>query len=101
MATLQIGTESKRASIHQRLTDIYAQFQAGGAFYVQKQLVTDGSFDEMSPSQKNATHTIDPGFKTLMMEQATLFKMALNPAVVTTTLRTSVNGPLDTTKYSP
>jgi hypothetical protein len=101
MPTLSIATESKRPSKNQRLTDLYAAFHTGGAYDTKGQLVTDGKFNELLPSIAARTHTTDPGFKTKMQERATDFKMGLDGRVVTTTLQTSIYGPLDTTKYQP
>lgn len=100
MATTQIGTESKRASLHQNVIDLYNGFKVGGA-YNAKAIVTDGSFADLITSTSGKNNCINAGFKTLMAEQATQMKMGLDNTIVTTRYRTSVYGDLDTTKYSP
>ena len=101
MPTLQISTESKRPSLKQNIMDLYASFHVGGAYDDKADVITNGTYDDIITSAAGKKHAVDPGFKTLMAEQATQMKMGLDASVVTTTYRTSIYGSLDTTKYSP
>jgi hypothetical protein len=98
MPTLQIATESKRPSLTQTIEALYASFHAGGAFDAKEDLVTDGTRNERVTSLQSR-HNTPKGFKTKMREQQTEMFMGMDPATVTTRMRTSVYGNHSSVRY--
>ena len=97
MPTTTIGTEDARASLTQRLENLYETVHAGGAYNAKEDIVSDGSRNEMVNGVKERTHTTK-GFKTKMREGQSEMKM-VNDGTITTAMLTSINGPHSTKKY--